>query len=745
MVDLNRQPGKGGIPRPMRARRLLYACGVCAGLSGALAAPRSALAQVQAPVIERRDLQGQVGTAFEVLTAPGTDLSQRTEAALGLLSVGDEQAALALAASLGPRYPAEVWRATLDAIVTTRGELPRGELPDVLAGMRTRLPAEIERNWAAALGRYEMESTARELEAVAEDRRATLEQRRLAILALGEHRRAYAAEVLIGLTNLNELEAVQNWAFDALANLSHQPHLGRDRKQWAAWWDRARGLGATEWQRQLHQNLMQLTAQQRAMDQQLRERLIRSQRELYRATRAEDKPAVLATMLRDPLPAIRELGLDIARQRAEDGQTFTEPLLAELRNRLSDDQSRIREQSATLLGQLLDADAAQIMADQLALGQESVSSVQRQYLLALAKMPREAAIEPVYEMLTDRAVQTEAAAAMAAMIRAELVEPPMRRRVRTQVRQALEGVQVPQPALVTLMGQVLEPDDEDWQRIAGWLDIADDRVRDAAARAWADSGRPLLVLAERSDDPVIRPIALMAIAAHGRREVTLLAIAMRRPEVDENDRWRDAMVSMAPRVSPTALLETIEELEKAGSATRTVRELMLTAAIDAAVQQNPPTEAYLRLLLTRAQTRPLSESPELVVLDYEAVLPHLEGMNERDIDRTLRGLTAAYLANDRLDDAFATAKRVLLKEDGSVAAGASNDPLIEVFMNNARRSLELDRTDLAVQILGSMREMLGGGIPPELGQRFSELQNDIEDVERVLRAQNGADNGGAVE
>lgn len=698
-------------------------------------------------MVERRDLPGDIGVSFEILTAPGTDLSQRTEAALQLLSANNEQASLALAASLGPRYPAEVWRATLDAIITTRAELPRGELANVIAGMRTRLPAEIERNWAAALGRYELESTAKELEAVAEDRRATLEQRRLAILALGEHRRAYAAEVLVGLTNLNELETVQNWAFDALANLSHQPHLGRDRKQWAAWWEKARGLGTADWQRQLHQNLLQLTAQQRAMDQQLRERLIRSQRELYRATRAEDKPAVLATMLRDPLPSIRELGLDIARQRAEDGQTFTEPLLVELRNRLTDDQAKAREQAATLLGQLLDADAADRMADQLAQGLESVASVQRQYLLALAKMPREAAIEPAYDMLTDRAVQTEAASAMAAMIRAEMVPQPMRRRVRAQVRQALEGVQVPQPELVTLMGQVLEADDEDWQRIVAWLDIADDRVRDAAARAWADSGRPLLVLAERSDDPVIRPIALMAIAAHGEREVTLLAIAMRRPEVDENDRWRDAMVSMAPRVSPTALLETIEELEKAGSTTRTVRELMLTAAIDAAVRNDPPTEAYLKLLLARAQTRPLSETAELVVLDYEALLPHLELLGGTDADLALRGLTAAYLANDRLDDAFATAKRVLLMEDGSVAVGASDDPLVEVFINSARRSLELDRTDLAVQVLSSLRELLGGGIRPELGQRLSELQRDIEDVERVLRAQNGNanSNGGAVE
>ena len=109
-----------------------------------LAGVSLAFAQAQPPVIERRDLGGQVGVAFEALTAAGTDLSQRTAAALALIATGDDDASLALSASLGQQYPAEVWRATLDAINTTREELPRGELPEVIAGMRTRLPAEIE-------------------------------------------------------------------------------------------------------------------------------------------------------------------------------------------------------------------------------------------------------------------------------------------------------------------------------------------------------------------------------------------------------------------------------------------------------------------------------------------------------------------------------------------------------------------------------------------------------------------------
>lgn len=737
MDDLTKQHETGRKAGKIGRTRRLYVLGFLAGLSVLpVLLPTGAWAQTQPPTIERRDLSGEVGVAFEALTAAGTDLSQRTAAALQLIAEGDDDAVLALSASLG-QYPAEVWRATLDAINTTRDELPRGELPEVIAGMRTRLPADIERTWAAALGRYELESVARELEAVAEDRQATLEQRRLAILALGEHRRAYAAEVLTGLTNINELEAVQNWAFDALANLSHQPQLGRDRKQWAQWWDRARGLGSADWQRLLHRNLLQLSEQQRAMDQQLRDRLIESQRGLYRATRAEDKPAVLTTMLRDPLDPIRELGMSIARQRAEDQLVFPEPLMAELRNRLADEQARIREQAATLLGQFMDIESADRMAARLAEGQESVASVQRQYLLALAKMPRETALEPAYEMLTDRSVQTEAAAALAAMIRADQVPPATLRRVRSQVRDALEGVQVPQPELVTLLGQVLEPDDSGWSRIVGWLDITDDRVRDAAARAWAESGRPLLVLAERSEDPVIRPIALKAIAEQGQREVTLLAIAMRRPDVDDNERWKIAMISMADRVPASALLETIEELEKDGDATRSVREEMLTRAIDNSDRPDPPTEAYLRLLLARAQTRPLSDAAELVVLDYEAVLPHLELLPEADVDRLLRGLASAYLANDRIDDAFVTAEKLLLQPDGSIGAGAGEDPVIDVFIASAHRSLELDRTDLALQILGSMREMLGGGIRPELGQRLSELQDEIEDVERVLRAQSG--------
>mgnify|MGYP007079510642 CR=1 FL=1 len=273
-------------------------------LLGWFGTPKIVWAERDAPEVQPAALPADVAGPFQELTGQAGGLAYRTDAATRLINIGGEDAELALAASLGPAYRAEVWQATLDALNTTRADLPRGDLPDVLVGMRRRLPADLEQAWGAALGRYELQRISEELEVVARDQRAPLEQRRLAIIGIGHHRRAFAATVLMDLTNPRQRGEVQQWAFEALATLSHQPDLGRDRAAWEQWWNRAREWNRTEWQRQLHENLLLLTAEQRAMDRRLRERLVESQRQLYRATGEEDKPAVLAGMLGDALASV---------------------------------------------------------------------------------------------------------------------------------------------------------------------------------------------------------------------------------------------------------------------------------------------------------------------------------------------------------------------------------------------------------------------------------------------------------
>lgn len=722
------RPADAGAAR----RRLPWAVLCAAGLVGVSGfgfspIPVSVMAEQDAPEVQIAALDDDVAAVFQDLTGQPGNLAFRTEAALRLIEIGGSDAELALAASLGPAYQSEVWHATLVALGTTRTEPPRGDLPDVLVGMRRRMPADIEIDWAAALGRYELQRISEELEVIARDQRAPLEQRRLAIIAIGHHRRAFAADVLIDLIDPRQRGEVQGWAFAALATLSHQPHLGRDRAAWEQWWETARGWNRTEWQRAMHENLLLLTAEQRAMDRRLRDRLVESQRQLYRATGAEDKPAVLAGMLGDALEPIRDLGMDLARRRLEDGETFPESVRAALRSALRDDDApQVREQAATLLGQLSDEQGVEIMAGRLARGEETATSVQRQYLLALRRLPREGAVEPAYAMLGDRALQTEAAGALAAAAQAGLMDSDMRRRVRERVLEGLTDVQIPQADMVLLLGRVLSENDREWSRVEGWLDSSDDQVRHSAANVWAGAGRPLEVLARRSDDPVIRPIALRAIIERGDQPATLLAIALKRPEeAADLQLWNQALVAMAARVPAGRVLSTLDELAQNPADTRAVRLDMLTQAIEREDKPDPADAPYVRLLLARAQMLFEDDAADRAILDYQAALDKADILPADERPQVYRGLTAAYLTEQNADAAFATARLLLVDAEGNPRPAADDEPLIQACIDAIARANDAGNKDFARAVLAQLRELLGTGITAELGQQLTDLERQV--------------------
>jgi len=717
-------PASRAIAPPMR---WLLAFAVAAlTLGSVIALPGTAHAQQDPPVINQRDLPEPLREPFATLTGPSGDLSDRTAAALEIIAHGGADAPTALAASLGNAYGAQAWHATLDALSTTRETLPVGDLPDVIFAMRSRIPADLEQAWVQALGRYELERIADELETIARNNRATPEQRRLAILALGHHRRAFAAEVLIDLIDVRNNPGVRGWAFEALGALSHQPALGQNAVAWEDWWKQASRYDRTQWQRELHENLLLLTAQQRAQDRQLRERLIQSQRALVSASQPEDRPQVIAGMLSDPLEAIRNLGVSLSRQQLEDGHDIPEALLAALRVALDDDSARIREQAATLLGQLLDTDAAAAMASRLASGRENVASVQRQFLLALSRMPSEGVVEPAYEMLADPALRAEAAAALAAAVEQDLVAAAMMGRIRDRVDQSLEGVSIPQPEIVRLLGQVIEEDDGHWDQIIAWLESGDDQVKDAAARVIAGSDRSLLVLAQRTDDPVIRPIALRAIEQRGSTAVTLASIVQNRPEgAGDLALWESALAALAQRVPIDSLLESLEDLEQMDD-TRAVRERMLSAATQREDRPEEPGEFEVKLYLLLAKARNGGDAARLRVTDYEAALPHIDVLGDADQGTLVRGLTEAYLGVGNTQKAFDTAKRVLFDAEGQVLDTASNDPLMPVFIAAADKAIELGQNERAGAIVTGLREMIGAAITPELALQLTRLQNAID-------------------
>lgn len=690
----------------------------------------SAVPSAQAAPI---DLDGEVSVnqLADWINEAGTASDIRRQCADRLVAEAIDRrrgASRAVAALLGNDRPLHARRAVLFAIARSDQADELSLFAEAALAMRGALPAEFEDVWVRTLGRIESEDNADELAKTALDEQAQMQQRRLAIRALGEHRRLYAAKALMELTSVNRLPQVQAWAYDALANLSHQDKLGQDRSEWAKWYNQASDLNATQWQRMLHTNLLQKIRDKQDTQSNVKDRLLQTQRALHRATPADQRQALLVEYMKDSLEGTRLLAMDLVRQRLEDGGDFGALLREQLRARLDDKLAKVREESATLLGQLLDAQAADLIATRLASGNEGDAGVERAYLVALSQMPRAEALTPGYEMLENPLLQSQAAGMLAASHRAGQGDPEYWGKARNRVRELLEGVPSPKPQMVTLLGLVIEEDDDkSWQRIADWVGAEDDGVRAAAARVWAGSKRPLAILAERSDDAVIRPIALRAIAERGDQVDTLKAIASRRPtEADDVRLWEQALVALAGRVEPAPLMEVHNTLSDKNGETRQVRQRMLTAAIDQSADEDPPSRDRLSLLLARARVRVLADAPALVILDYEAALQHAEKLNDAQRYNARKGLAIAYFADSRIDD---TVKLIgeLLKPDGTLVNDANKTPLLAEFIDIARQAIEQGRSADAGKLVAGIRTIFGQGLSAPNDERLTILEAQIKE------------------
>jgi hypothetical protein len=521
-----------------------------------------------------------VARPYAVLVAPGSNLSERSAAAEVLLGSSDPVAMRALGSSLNEGQPEGAWQAVLQSIAAMP-EPPEAMIGPVLA-MRPRVPDELDESWAAAVGRYEqLEPVTLRLSELANDPAAPVDQRRLAIDALGQTRTQASAGALVELLDPLQPELVQQSATEALVALSGRPDLGDDAERWRAWWEQNRRLDERRWERRLRQNLASRPVADDAGRDRLVDRLLQSQRALYGATSPQDRAAVLAYMLDDPLVPIRQLGMDLSVQRSLDDQPFDASLRGSLRERLTDESSALRRQAALLLRDIGDGGGADAAASRLAEGSETVPAVQRSLLLLLERSPRAEAVDPALEMLDSGDVRVEAAEFLAAAGRQQLLDDRQRQSAVRRVRGLMEQGDL-RPALVRLLGQTLPAGDEQWEQLRQWLESPDADLRRAAGLAWAGSDQPLLPLAARIEDGTLRPVILQAAAARGDEPAVLELLVGARPQEAAGDAaWRRALVEMSGRVPPGWAYEQVLRIS-ANERNAPLRESMLTAALERA-------------------------------------------------------------------------------------------------------------------------------------------------------------------
>ncbi|MEM7577470.1 MAG: hypothetical protein AAF328_08345 [Planctomycetota bacterium] len=666
------------------------------------------------------DLPPAVVEPYEALASSSSFLDQRTVAAQSLLAMGGDASQEVLAWALEPQRPGEVNQAVLQAMFASPDE-PAEDLWWPLLKRIDSLPPSLTDDFALATSRFSGKAFADQLTRIAEDASRSVVARVNAAVSLGQRRTKASAQTLLDLTAADQPPTLRDASFVALGTLTGRDDFGADAAAWSTWWDQARSLNAADWERQLRENLVRREATDDITADQLVDRLRELNTTLYRLARPDDKPRVLTDLLGESLLPLRELGVSLAEQRLASGGPFDEALRSALRAVLVADTADLRQRVATLLRDLSDEPAADRVAQRLADSEEHVTSVQASYLLLLERMPRAIAVDPAQAFLADSALQAQAAAALASAARSGQLSEGQKRRVLRDVRRLLEvSGPSPSPSLVTLTGQVGQ--DREFERIAGWLEHPEPAVRRAAAQAWADSSLPLVILAERADDPIIQPIAITAARQRGQDPQTLRTLALfpPGPGTAARDAWVEALIAMAGRVDADQALAAARTLP--AKALPGPREAILTSALDAAPLGEQPTAAYLAMLLDRAEIRLLTDRPRLAALDFEGLIPRRDRLAVGQRERLDRGLVTALLQTDQLVKAFGVARRLFAGGNGQLIQPAPDDPVIDLFITAAETHVDAGRNAQARRLLEELRMLLGPSMKPDLAVRIGNIE-----------------------
>ncbi len=659
--------------------------------------------------------------AWSRLTSDELGLAERAAAATELLEMRDKEATGALSLALTNQQSRMGWRAVIQSVATFPDNPPK-QLAQPLIGLLGHVDASMAPDLAAAVGRFDQSEFIKQLSKIARDRNAQVTRRCGAVLALGYDRTTQTAGLLMDLTDASQPEQVQQASFKALGTLTALDQYGADRHAWDAWWKKNKGLWAKEWTQHLLENFERREARRPARDHELEDMLLESQRALYQANSPQGRPDVLVYMLSKPLAPIRQLGMDLARQRLLDDLPFDEPLREALRGRLTDAVPTIRAEAAEHLRDLSDDIAAELIAGQLGDESEQVSSVLSAYLQVMARLPQGLAVDPSTDMLNDEALRKDAAAALASAFDAGLMKKSQVNRAAKLARKYVHDGQPPAPQVITLMGKVGNKDD--WKRIAQWVDHPDASVKHAAAQAWADSDRPLNLLADRVNDPDIQPILLAAAISRGDQAYTLNILTTNRPQRERNlEPWRRALIAMASRVPADAVLAAARHLSELGESAQ-LRLDILSAAIDRSQEDALRPAERLELMLSRGEVRLSAGDPSASLADFQAVAASDDSLSGSQKDRLGRGQISASLQVDQIDQAFAIARKILGPANGrALGSGVSptDDRIVDQFIQTAQRLRGQNRKDEVATIIRELRNLLKPAINPKVGSQLATL------------------------
>lgn len=314
--------------------------------------------------------------------------------------------------------------------------------------------------------------------------------------ALASFRSRDAARLILLHCEDRGNEGVAPAAFAALRRLTGRDDLPSDPARWEAWMRDVDQWSEVQWRGELAAAHALRARRLEAEHRELGIRLVDSLRRLHLATPAPDRPALLASMMTDSVPAVRDTGLELAAREVAASGSLGPAVGEAALQLLGSPEAAVRASAATLVRQLDPEGAAPLISEALAREQDPVAAVAM--LAAAARWPSQSDTAPALAWL--RAGSTAAAPAadlVWSLYRAGELNPDAQSDALSLVR-AWPDSQLT-PAACRVLSTLGE--DSDRRRLVPLLGSSSAALRQAAAESllWEAEYLPAIIAAARRD------------------------------------------------------------------------------------------------------------------------------------------------------------------------------------------------------------------------------------------------------
>ncbi len=565
--------------------------------------------------LELQTLTGQIADATR-------STKTRREAAELLLNRPHPQAAEALRGLLADSTNTTAQVAVAEAIELRGGGQDMFIQP--LLEMLTGEEPSVRNAAGRALAAYKDAEVTDKLIAIAADKDSPNDVRLVAIRSLELILDERVLEAMVELLDDPDRQ-VRSAAGESLAKLTSIRTFGADPAAWKRWWAANKDKDRSEWLADLAESLGKAKASLDAENTQLRDRLARTMQDLYGATPAAEREAMLLSLLKDPLADVRVVATTLTYRKLAANEPVSKNVRAQIRALLGDADARVRRASAVLLGNLGDVEVTENLLERLKAEQDPV--VRQGLLTAMGQLRDPKALPAVLAEIPsgDETISAAAAAALARIVETHPLSDELKDQAaaalidRYELAVTAAGGAELREALLTAMGTIGRKAFTEVLR--GALRDKAATVRMAAVDALAKLGdsdsaemiEPLV----GDDDRGVRQAAVAAMAALGGKQHLQSVFRRTDPSVEPDaavrrQAWQTTM-ALLTKADPDAIRAVADSLTgRPDAANQRIQVLQMLVGAVAADKGRPEADARRQLGLALIQAgRPAEATAHL--------------------------------------------------------------------------------------------------------------------------------------